>query len=99
MLFPDQRIRSDGVEVVVVLGAQRPELEEIAPEMWLGVEGQVSPHLVQRGSSPSVQIPARQAMEDRLRETYDEHRRVAGQSEPARRESSSLRRGERPCPV
>jgi hypothetical protein len=73
MLLPDQRIRRNGVEVVVVLGAQRPELDEIAPEMRLGVEGQVSPHLVQRGSTPSVQIPAWQATEDRLRETYDEN--------------------------
>ena len=39
MLFPHERIGGDGVEVVIVLGAERPEFDQLALQDRLIVKG------------------------------------------------------------
>ncbi len=39
VLLPNERVGSDGVEVIIVFGAKRPEFDEVAFENWLIVEG------------------------------------------------------------
>jgi hypothetical protein len=39
MLCPDERIGSDGVQLVIVLGAKRSELDEVALQYRLMIKG------------------------------------------------------------
>jgi hypothetical protein len=39
MLFPDQRIRGDCVQIGKILRSQRPELKEFAAQKGLQIEG------------------------------------------------------------
>jgi hypothetical protein len=38
MLLPDKWIRGNGVQRIEILGAQRPQLDEIATQGWLQFE-------------------------------------------------------------